>query len=142
MKGSTRKLGSTSAFVFRESAIRSLCRWSLSLCQSVISSVYDPGSFQAATCVLGLRGNRFMCKPCKSEISVSPQPSSSPGHKPLWVSELDVMGGIIFPVQDSWGWGAQGKSQTPHSSGLGRGFSMNMMSLSLVDHCPEGGDSD
>ena len=30
---------------------------------------------------------------CKGEISVSPQPSSSPGHKPLWVSKLDVMGG-------------------------------------------------
>lgn len=140
MKESERNLGPTSAFVSRESASRTLPL--LPVFMSVISSVCGPGSFQAATCVLGLRGSRFMCKPCKSEISVFPQPSSSPGHKPLWVSKLDVMRGIIFPVQDPWGWGAQGKAQTPLSSGLGRGFSMNVICLPLVDHCPEGGGSD
>lgn len=83
----------------------------------VISSVCGPGSFQAATCVLGLGGSSFMCKPCKSEISVSPQPSSSPGHKPLWVSKLNVIGGIISLVQEPWVWRAQGKGQTPLPSG-------------------------
>ena len=83
----------------------------------VISSVCGPGSFQAATCVLGLGGSSFMCKPCKSEISVSPQPSSSPGHKPLWVSKLNVIGGIISLVQELWVWRAQGKGQTSLPSG-------------------------
>ena len=52
----------------------------------------DPGIFQAAASSLRLGASEFVWKPYKNSLDF-PQPSSSPGHKPLWVSKLDVMRG-------------------------------------------------
>ena len=140
MKGSTRKLGSTSAFVFRESAIRSLCRWSLSLCQSVISSVYDPGSFQAATSVLGL-GVDLRASPerGKSQFPVALQLS--------WTSAPKGFKARCYGGSYSQGRTGAGEPNgelnplTPQSwaGGVLHGWGI---SLPLLDHCPEGVSSD
>lgn len=130
-----------SAFVLRESAIRSLCRWYLSLCQSAISSVYDPGSFQAVTSVLGLRGSGFLCKPWKREISLFPWRSSSPGHQSLRVSQPDVTGDHLPSA--GLGLGSQMESSIPSLLRAGqREYSMVVIFLPLLDHCPEGVGSD
>ena len=44
-----------------------------------------------------------------------PQSSSSPGHKILWFSKLDIMG-VCLPSACPLGWGAQHGAWTPRSS--------------------------
>lgn len=89
----------------------SLCQWSPPCVAQVLFKLLP---------VLGLRGSR-LCR-VKSQFSLaSALLDISPSGFQARCYE-----GIIFPVQDPWGWGAQGKAQTPLSSRVGEGFSMNV----------------
>ena len=44
---------------------------------------------------------RFLCMPCKSEVSISSSPFGTPVVKSHWHSKPNVLG-LVFPVPEPW----------------------------------------